>query len=293
MLFRLTDSSLSVLAPAKLNLFLEILGKRADGFHEVETLMVSIGLYDTLTFFPTDDPELSLSIDGGPVDLASGPDNLVIRAARLLRERAGVEQGARIHLRKRIPVAAGLAGGSSDAAATLAGLNRLWGLGLSRQTLMEFAGELGSDIGFFLAEQPVAVCRGRGERVEPVRVPQSLSFVVARPDSGLATAAVYREYRAGTASRSASAMVAALRRGRITAAVHDLHNALQPPALRLNPDVAEMRCRFEKLPVLGHMMSGSGTAYFGICQTLRQARQVAGRLRNQDVKHVFVARSQP
>src|SRR5580765_8949946 len=175
MLYRGQPNFVTVFAPAKLNLILKVLGKRADGYHELETLMVSVDLYDTLTF--RDDPTGNLSLtcrDGGPRLARSPPrempgvgqDNLAIRAARLLQETTRTSHGARIELMKRIPLAAGLAGGSSDAAATLSGLNRLWNLGLTAVELMQLASRLGSDIPFFLCSAWAAICRGRGEIVE-------------------------------------------------------------------------------------------------------------------------------
>src|SRR5579863_7498 len=171
MLYRVSTTHVTVFAPAKLNLFLKVLEKRADGYHELETLMVSVGLYDTLVL--SDDPGVqtddSAEVSSGSLRLAcydggthaahrqharelpsAGPDNLVLRAAQLLREYSGTQRGARIELVKRIPLAAGLAGGSSDAAATLWGLNRLWNLGLSVNELTALASRLGSDIPFFL-----------------------------------------------------------------------------------------------------------------------------------------------
>src|SRR5262245_56259940 len=152
MLCRSHLTTVAVSAPAKVNLFLKILGKRPDSYHELETLMVSVGLYDTLLL--TDDPsgELRLSCrDGGPRSWrvpkrempGAGPDNLVWRAAELLRRVTGTTRGARLELVKRIPMAAGLGGGSSDAAATLGGLDRLWKLGLSIPEVQELGGGLG------------------------------------------------------------------------------------------------------------------------------------------------------
>src|SRR5438445_1631133 len=201
MLCRSQTTNVTVFAPAKLNLFLKVLGKRDDGYHELETLMVSVGLYDALSL--TDDPDGPLALscrDGGPRARRdssremppAGADNLVLRAAELLRAAAGTARGAQIVLIKRIPLAAGLAGGSSDAAAALVGLNRLWRLGLSRGDLAALAARLGSDVPFFLCSTPAAICRGRGDVVEPLHLAARLWFVVARPHSGLSTADVYR-----------------------------------------------------------------------------------------------------
>src|SRR5688572_31255348 len=162
MLFRWDQSSLVVHAPAKLNLFLEVLNKRPDGFHELETVMVMLGIYDTLRFSPiidstTDTTQSAIELrmfSADPQKIAgderkpipTGRDNLVVKAAELIRAHVGYEGGARIELWKRIPSEAGLAGGSSDAAATLAGLNRLWKLDLSIEELRQLAAQLGSDV---------------------------------------------------------------------------------------------------------------------------------------------------
>ena len=142
-------------APAKVNLFLEVLGKRPDGYHEIATLMVAVRLFDTLVFRE----EATLTLSCSDATLTVGPDNLVMRAAMLLRERTGCKNGASIRLIKRIPMAAGLAGGSSDAAATFLGLNRLWQLGLTNDDLAKLSSELGSDIPFFF-QLPAAWCTG-------------------------------------------------------------------------------------------------------------------------------------
>src|SRR5205823_12677755 len=141
-------SAVTVWAPAKVNLFLEVVGKRADGFHELRTLMVTVSLYDTLTFALAPSGPIRLTCPGE--QLATGPENLIVRAADHLRRHTGHDDGADVVLTKRIPLAAGLAGGSTDAAATLVGLNRLWGLGLGRDELATMAADLGSDVAFFL-----------------------------------------------------------------------------------------------------------------------------------------------
>jgi 4-diphosphocytidyl-2-C-methyl-D-erythritol kinase len=170
-----------VWAPAKVNLFLEVLAKRADGYHEIATLLVAVSLYDTLEFKEEASGDVQL-LSNHP-NLSTGPDNLVCRAADLLRQRRGVRRGARIRLTKRIPLAAGLAGGSSDAAATLAGLNRLWGLGLADGELAALGADLGSDVPFFFSA-PAAWCTGRGEQVTPLPLGRPLDFVLACPPAG-------------------------------------------------------------------------------------------------------------
>ena len=158
-------------AHAKINLTLEVLGRRDDGYHEIASIVQTIDLHDTVTLEPADD----VTLDCDRPELAS-PDNLALRAAHLLRERTGHDEGARITLHKKIPVSAGLGGGSSDAAATLRGLSRLWGLDLSTDDLMPMAAELGSDVPFFL-HGGTAMVQGRGERVRRLP-PTDLKWLV-------------------------------------------------------------------------------------------------------------------
>ena len=178
----------TVQAPAKVNLTLEVLGKRPDGYHDIASVMQAISLFDTLTFLPSDEIEVLAEIE----ELET-QDNLVYRAAVLLKETSGVSAGAEIRLEKQIPLAAGLGGGSSDAAATLLGLDRLWSLGLGEEELKELAAQLGSDVPFFLTGG-TALVEGRGERVSNVKTPPTLWLVLAFPDHRLEnkTATAYK-----------------------------------------------------------------------------------------------------
>ncbi len=313
MRFRRVGPSLVVHTPAKLNLFLELLGKREDGYHELETLMVAVDLFDTLTFTEEDSNDIRLqcsglgagkrgsassgaaqaSADSDGEGIPVGSDNLVVKAAQLLREHAGVERGVRISLVKRIPSAAGLAGGSSDAAATLMALNRFWNLGLGVLELQRLASHLGSDVAFFVDGTSAAVCHGRGEIIEPLDVPLGLHFVIVRPRTGLSTALVYKHAQVPANKKSVHELAVALRAGRIGVAGRLLHNGLQPPAERLNPEVHRLQTLFSRLPVVGHQMSGSGTAYFGLCDSARHAQSLAGRLRGARVGRVWVAQGRP
>ncbi|MCA9270655.1 MAG: hypothetical protein KDA41_19370, partial [Planctomycetales bacterium] len=194
-----------VLAPAKLNLFLEILSKRADRFHEIVTLITAVNLFDSLNLRATEDGEIRLdcryasganmrnsaALDEADIgELPREQDNLAWRALALLKQRSGTPLGASASLVKRIPAASGLGGGSSDAAAALAAGNIAWKLGWSNDALAELAAELGSDIPFFVAARrcgapAAAICRGRGEQIETCRLPIDWHFVIARPREGL------------------------------------------------------------------------------------------------------------
>ena len=302
MLFRQHERLLTVHTPAKLNLFLEVLGKRTDGFHELETLMMSVRLYDTLSF--TEDDSGKICLDGMAADphvagdesfdvLSLGKDNLIIRAAGLLRSYAGIECGVRIRLYKRIPISAGLAGGSSNAAATLAALNRLWGLNLPVRELQKLASRLGSDVGFFLENSSTTVCRGRGEMIEPLFVPVDLHFVIVRPRTGLSTAEVYQHWQPSGKARTVNIMIDCLKRGQINQAARWMYNALQPAAEQMNSEVTQLRKIFDSESTFGHIMSGSGSAYFGICATHRQACRIASRFNNSKIGTAYVAGNGP
>lgn len=306
-----TGDLLIVHAPAKLNLFLEVLGRRADGFHELETVICPVGLCDTLYVeaaaaedhgelrFTSDWSALERSLGSRSGDVASrleapaewpaDHENLACRALELLRRRSGRSPAARAHLVKRIPLAAGLGGGSSDAAAALVAGNLAWNLGLSHEELAGCAAQLGSDVPFFLARQ-TAVCRGRGERVEPVAVPAGGWFVIVRPAAGLSTAAVFGACRPSAGPRAADSVLAPLRLGDWPGVGRRLYNALEPAAERLTPEIGRLRREFAALDVLGHRMSGSGTSYFGICRNAAHARHVAGRLRARRLGAVFTVR---
>lgn len=277
-------SGLVAAAPAKLNLFLEVLAKRDDGFHEIETLMAPIAWYDTLVFAPGPRGTLTLSChasrDVGALELPHGEDNLVLRGLRRLAERSGTAQGGHITLYKRIPLAAGLAGGSSDAAAALSLANEGWQLHWSRAQLAEIAAELGSDVPFFLG-RGAAVCRGRGEKIEPLANLGTWHFVIVRPPVGLSTAQVYRACAPAAQPRCAAPLAEALRHGCPARAGQLLHNQLQAAAATLTPWIDRLRREFARLDCLGHQMSGSGTSYFGLCRNARHALRIGAILKSR------------
>src|SRR5436190_12607807 len=279
MLVRIAANRVHVLAPAKINLFLEILAKRSDGFHEIETLMSPIGLYDLLSVEATESPEIRLDcrlgvgMAGLVGDLPPAKDNLVYKAASLLQERSGCGRGADFQLLKRIPSAAGLGGASSDAAAALVAANIVWQLSWSRERLAELAAELGSDIPFFLGTGS-AICRGRGERIEPAW-PFRLHVVVIRPPVGLSTPQVYRECRPASTPMSSTKLQSGLQRGNWNEIRSSLVNRLEEPAARLTPWIGRLRKEFAAAGCIAQQMSGSGSSYFGICENVPHARRVA------------------
>ena len=266
-----------IAAPAKLNLFLEILGKRPDGYHELETLMLGIDLFDTLEVKSIPEPQLRLECE--PVSLSNGPDNLVIKAAEALRRQVNrPDLGASIRLTKRIPTQAGLAGGSSDAAATLVALNHLWKLNLPKADLALAAAAVGSDVAFFL-DLPAGWCTGRGEIVQPEPLARRLHFVIVCPPIGLGTADVYRRLTVPASPLSGEAVRQALRNGDLEALGRALHNRLQEPAFALSPPVQDLVRQLTDLRPAGGLMSGSGSACFALCRDRDDAQRVAAAIR--------------
>ncbi len=298
-------------APAKINLFLEILARRDDGFHELETLMTTIDIYDTIYFASTNGDSIQLDCtqsngwqaranalageglaDGTPLlyDVPQGVDNLVWRAVKLLQDRSGVQKGANVRLIKRIPSQAGLGGASSDAAAALIAANQAWNLGWSAAQLAELSAELGSDIPFFFFA-PWAVCRGRGERVETIRQGAVMHLVVVWPDFGLSTPAVFGRCQVPEQPSAVEGILAALQQGNAASIGRQMCNRLQAPARELEERLEEIIQCFDQTDCLGHQLSGSGTSYFGICRSARHARRVANRLKSICPGLVFATRT--
>jgi 4-diphosphocytidyl-2-C-methyl-D-erythritol kinase len=223
-------------------------------------------------------------------DVPRDGKNLVWRAIDLLRRRTGATQGAKLRLIKRIPTAAGLGGGSSDAAAALVAANWGWKLHLSLPELAALAAELGSDVPFFLQGGP-AICRGRGEQIEPAAGLGLMHFAVVRPPQGLATAAVYGSCRPSESPKGSQPLIDALRQGDARRSGQLLFNRLQAAAEQLSPWITMLARLMAAEDCLGHGMSGSGTAYFGMFRGTSQARRVARRLRARDIGCVVAVQS--
>lgn len=258
---------------AKVNLTLEVLGKRADGYHEIATVMQAVDLSDRITLDDADDVELRSS----GVEVPTDARNLALRAAVALRQAAGVRSGVRITLDKRIPVAAGLGGGSSDAAGVLVGLNRLWRLRWPLERLEGVATTLGSDVPFFL-RGGTALATGRGEKVEPLRG-RSLALVLVNPKFPVSTAEMYGRLTPAMYSDGGATRALAGSLGRSTARVAaSLYNGMQAAAAGVFPQIAQMRAALLAAGALGALMSGSGPTVFGVARSYEQARQIRARV---------------
>jgi 4-diphosphocytidyl-2-C-methyl-D-erythritol kinase len=275
----------SVIAPAKINLCLEVGPVRGDGFHELATVYQAVGLYDRVTVREADDISLTVRADArvSVSDVPTDGSNIAVRAALLLSEHHRVERGAEIVLDKGIPVAGGMAGGSADAAATLLACDRLWALRTSRGDLLELAAALGSDVPFALVGG-TALGTGRGEVVAPLADRGAYWWVVLESAVGLSTPAVYRELdllRDGVvvdAPQVPDELVRALRGSDVRAVGGALHNDLEPVAVRLRPELLQALDRGRTARVHGAVVSGSGPSCLFLCGSRADAVHVAGEL---------------
>lgn len=275
--------------PAKINWFLSVLGKREDGYHEILSLMQSISLYDHLTFEHSDRIEIKTHADI-PLE-----ENLVYRAAVLLKEKLSVNKGAVITLKKDIPVSAGLGGGSSDAACALSGLNRLWELGLKDEELIKFGGMLGSDVPFFF-KGPIAVVRGRGEIVTKLEVVSRHIIVIVKPALGVSSKWAYSEmskllpeltqlendcFLTGLTKRDNNIKLfcQALERQDFKSIALLMKNDLELPVLREFQVIGEIKDRLLAMGAEASLMSGSGPTVFGVFNSREKAEDAAEAMR--------------
>jgi 4-diphosphocytidyl-2-C-methyl-D-erythritol kinase len=232
---------------------------------------------------PRGDADTNLGI------LPPAKDNLATKALELLRAQVGTSAGIRLEIVKRIPSAAGLGGASSDAAAALVAANDVWKLNWNLESLAALGAELGSDVPFFL-HRGAAVCRGRGERVEPVAGLAALDYVVVRPPEGLSTSQVYARCEVPREPRRVESLIGALRRGDSSRLRGLLYNRLQDAAASLSCWIQRLEREFAQEDCLAAQMSGSGSSYFGICRHAQHARRVARRLRARGVGQVCAVR---
>ncbi|MFS0725082.1 4-(cytidine 5'-diphospho)-2-C-methyl-D-erythritol kinase [Paenibacillus sp. 1P07SE] len=275
-------------APAKINLMLDVLRKREDGFHEVEMIMTMVDLADRLEMEELSRNTIVISSQAGYIPLDE--KNLAFQAAKLIKERYKVDKGVYIHLDKKIPVAAGLAGGSSDAAAALRGLNRLWGLQIPLDELSRLGAELGSDVPFCVTGG-TAIARGRGEQLEQISGPPQCWVILAKPPINVSTADVYGRFRLNQVERhpSTQAMAAELAAGSFSGMCQQLGNVLESVTLKLYPEVEQLKESMCKLGAEGVLMSGSGPTVFGLVSRESKVARIYNGLRGF-CKEVYVVR---
>ena len=279
-------SSVRVEAPGKVNLFLSVGASGTDGYHQLTTVFQAVRLIETVTArrqSVRDRGTVTLTLEEPDADVPTDASNLAMRAAELLAETTGVSEGVDLLLRKRVPVAGGMAGGSADAAATLVACNILWGTGLSLLELSALAARLGADVPFPLTGA-TAVGSGRGDLVTPIMTRGSYHWVFALAEEGLSTPAVFRRFDELTGTGAPAvrdvpeALTSALRAGDVPALAASLHNDLQAAALDLRPELARVIAVAEEAGALRAIVSGSGPTIAALVENPAGAQRVSRAL---------------
>jgi 4-diphosphocytidyl-2-C-methyl-D-erythritol kinase len=270
----ITDPDLTLKAYAKVNLFLEVLGKRADGYHEIRTVYQAVSLCDHVCLKLHDS---KISIHSNITSLNT-PDNLAYRAGVLLKERFGLNYGVDIYIDKKIPIGAGLGGGSSDAAAVLKGLNNLWNLGLNSAELRQIGAELGMDVPFFI-EGGTALGGGRGEQITSLLPLDLLWFVLVCPPYQISTADVYDNFdRMGLTAKRRNNTIDLKPYINTKNLIDILYNSLEEVTFRLYPDLLKYKRQIQDLGLKMVLMSGSGSALFGISSNKEDVETIYNKL---------------
>ena len=277
-------------ARAKINLGLDVVRKREDGYHEVRMIMQMINLYDRITLRRSTEPGIRVTTN--LPYLPVNEDNLVYRAAKLLMEEFKVTEGAEIELQKYIPVAAGMAGGSSDAAAVMVGVNRIFHLGLTKKQLMERGVKIGADVPFCIM-RGTALAEGIGEVLTPLPAMPHCSLVIAKPTIHVSTKFVYGNLKANELKEhpDIDGQVQALREGSLEQLVAKMGNVLETVTVPAYPVIDEIKRTMLKNDAMGAMMSGSGPTVFGIFEREERAQEVCRLLKKEGAaKQVYLVR---
>jgi 4-diphosphocytidyl-2-C-methyl-D-erythritol kinase len=262
--------SITVKARAKINPYLDVLYKRADGYHELQTVMQTLQLHDTVFIKKIDKYPFRLICE--PEGLPTDERNLVYRAARFIIDEFKIKQGIFVKLTKRIPISAGLGGGSADCAATLAGMNKLFNLGLTSKRLVEIAGTFGADVPFCILGGTV-LATGVGEVLTPLPAHPPVWVLLAKPPVSVSTAAVFKAWKPdGAASADkADAITEGFKNKDLTTIAQNFYNALLPVTALMHPEIEALLTTIRDSGALGASMSGSGPTCFGYFKTLRDA----------------------
>lgn len=274
---------LRVESPAKINWFLKITGKRQDGYHSLVTLMQCISLFDILRFEPSEKIEIISDLNI-PLE-----ENYVYKAAMLLKKKYSIKKGVRIFLEKNIPLAAGFGGGSSNAAYTLISLNNFWNIGLKNEELMSLSFTIGSDVPFFLAGN-AALVEGFGEKVTPVNIKRPLILLIVKPSISISTAWAYSAFDKNTKLTKKDIdiklLIQALNDGDFAKLAILAENELEPAVISSYPVIKELKKKLIESGALFSSMTGSGSAVYGVFQSLRMAERASEKIDSEWCKIV-------
>jgi 4-diphosphocytidyl-2-C-methyl-D-erythritol kinase len=323
MLLRRSGAAIEIETPSKVNLFLEVLGRRSDGYHDLETIMMATSLSDRLRFAPRVDSQICLhlsqpnrssnvwcgmnqprepvsenNISQVPLDPSPIPtdsNNLVWRALDQVQQAFGIRRGMDVWLNKFIPTQAGMGGGSSDAAAAIVAAMAAWTGRYEPQLAGEIAAKLGSDVNFFLegnfGRSWGALCKSRGESVQPFSIRSPIHLVIAQPPQGCSTAAVFRQLVIPEIFFSFEPVLAALTSGNLSQLGSVVFNRLELAAQTQSVWIGKYREAFDQLGATAHLLTGSGSARVGICHSASQAIAFARQISTLVSGHVYVARN--
>ncbi|MFJ7922432.1 4-(cytidine 5'-diphospho)-2-C-methyl-D-erythritol kinase [Lysinibacillus fusiformis] len=268
---------LYVKAPAKINLTLDVLYKRPDNFHEVEMVMTTVDLADRISLESREDGVIQIISTDNFVP--NDHRNFAYQAARLIKDTYGIKKGVSITIEKEIPIAAGLAGGSSDAAATLKGLNELWNLGLSIDELAELGAKIGSDVSFCVYGG-TALATGRGEIIKEIPAPPNCWVVLAKPKIGVSTAEVYGGLKVeGLEHPNTKQMIQAIETKDYELLCSSLGNVLETVTFKLHPEVIMLKEQMKRFGADATLMSGSGPTVFGLVDSEARVSRIYNGLR--------------
>lgn len=278
---------LSRKAYAKINLGLDVIGRLENGYHEVKMIMQTVGIYDVLTFqkIPSG---IVVTTDNG--ELPTDENNLIYKSARLMMEKYGIQEGVQIHLEKHIPIAAGMAGGSTDAAATFLGLNELFEIGASEEELRELGVKVGADVPYCIMGG-TALAEGIGEKLSKLPSPPECFLLVAKPDINVSTKYVYEHLDAEGVEvhPDIDGMIEALHRGSLEGIVSRLGNVLENVTVKKYPIINEIKQCMLDGGAAGSLMSGSGPTVFGIFTEEESAKKALEVIREKQLaKQLFV-----
>lgn len=276
-------------AYAKINLGLDVIGKLENGYHEVRMVMQTVGIYDEL-FLEKADSDIVVTTDSE--ELPTNEDNLIYKAAKLMLETYGIQGGIRIHLKKNIPIAAGMAGGSTDAAATMKGINRLYDLDCTLRELMELGVKIGADVPYCVMGG-TALAEGIGEKLTALPAAPECYLLVAKPDINVSTGYVYEHLDAeGIAEHpDIDGMVQAIEEGSLQGILNRLGNVLENVTVKAYPVIDTIKNRMKELGAVGSLMSGSGPTVFGIFLEEAKAQEAYQKIEEEQLaKQIFVTK---
>ncbi|MDD4801362.1 MAG: 4-(cytidine 5'-diphospho)-2-C-methyl-D-erythritol kinase [Syntrophomonas sp.] len=270
---------LEIEAPAKINLTLKVLGKRADGYHELESIMQQISLRDKIIL---ERGGQAIKIKSNSHMIPEDEENLAYKAAQLLYTKFSIKEGLRIYIEKNIPIGAGLAGGSTDAAAVMIGINDLHNLGLGKNELMEIGLNIGSDVPFCIMGG-IALAKGRGEVLTALNKGLQLEMLLVKPDYQLSTGAVYREFKRERVNQSPDnkAFIEAWLKYDIIGLTQHMQNDLETVSIKMCPDIKIIKNKLNALGAIKSLMSGSGPSVIGVFASYEEAREAWERIKGQ------------